>query len=305
MATTVTLQTIVDLLGVSWTTVSNAFSRPDQLSDELRARVLAAAAELDYRGPNPAARTLRRGRAGAIGVVLTDSLEWAFADPYNVEFLGALAGEAEAARHSLLLIPAPPGQDQAEGVRSAVVDGFCVYTLHDGHPIVGEVLCRNVPTVFVDGPKVDGHRLHRHPRSSGDARTHRAGAQPRSSCARCARLPVAARRSLRHTQQTAHRHRRFPRHSRTIGGSVRRRPNGRSGRAVVDVYEVVANTPAAGREAAIALLDGRSSARLRCCASPINSRSAPSRPSTPSACAYPTTCRLPGSTTSLQLPTPA
>ena len=157
MATRVTLQTIADQLGVSRTTVSNAFSRPGELSDDLRSRILETAARLDYRGPNPAARSLRRGRAGAIGVVLTDSLAWAFADPYNVEFLGALACEAESARHSLLLIPAPPGEDQAEGVRNAVVDGFCVYTLPDGHPLVGEVLCRNVPTVFVDGPRVDGH----------------------------------------------------------------------------------------------------------------------------------------------------
>ena len=39
----VTLQTIADRVGVSRMTVSNAFSRPDQLSAELRARILAAA----------------------------------------------------------------------------------------------------------------------------------------------------------------------------------------------------------------------------------------------------------------------
>jgi DNA-binding LacI/PurR family transcriptional regulator len=254
MATTVTLQTIADLVGVSRTTVSNAFSRPDQLSDELRTRILDTAARLDYRGPNPAARSLRRGRAGAIGVVLTDSLQWAFADPYNVEFLGALAGEAEAARHALLLIPAPPGDDQAEGVRSAVVDGYCVYTLPDGHPIVDEVLCRNVPTVFVDGPHVDGH-----PYVGIDDR--------------------AAMHALTdHLVQLGH---------RALGVlSFRLRPDGRSGRptseriasadfrvtrerlagvfdavqaaglgrAAVDVYEVATNTHQAGHDAAIAVL---------------------------------------------------
>ena len=50
----VTLQTIADLLGVSRMTVSNAFSHPDQLSRELRARILAAADELGYVGPDPA-----------------------------------------------------------------------------------------------------------------------------------------------------------------------------------------------------------------------------------------------------------
>ncbi|HEY7069277.1 MAG TPA: LacI family DNA-binding transcriptional regulator, partial [Acidimicrobiales bacterium] len=60
----VTLQTIADRLGVSRMTVSNAFSRPDQLSTELRERVLATARELGYAGPNPVARTLSRGATG-------------------------------------------------------------------------------------------------------------------------------------------------------------------------------------------------------------------------------------------------
>ena len=157
MAPKVTLQTIADAIGVSRTTVSNAYSRPDQLSDDLRERILETAVRLGYRGPNPAGRSLRSGRAGAVGVVLTESLPWAFADPYAVEFLAALAGVTESARHALLLVPCPPDEDQSEGVRNAVVDGFCVFTLPDEHPIVEEVLCRQLPTVFVDGPLIEGH----------------------------------------------------------------------------------------------------------------------------------------------------
>ena len=41
----VTLQTIADRVGVSRMTVSNAFSRPDQLSAEMRRTILAAAAD--------------------------------------------------------------------------------------------------------------------------------------------------------------------------------------------------------------------------------------------------------------------
>ena len=52
----VTLQTIADRVGVSRMTVSNAFSRPDQLSAELRDKIMAAADELGYVGPDPAAR---------------------------------------------------------------------------------------------------------------------------------------------------------------------------------------------------------------------------------------------------------
>ena len=42
----VTLKTVAERVGVSPMTVSNAFSRPDQLSAALREKILAAAAEL-------------------------------------------------------------------------------------------------------------------------------------------------------------------------------------------------------------------------------------------------------------------
>ena len=60
-----TLATIANALDVSRMTVSNAFNRPDQLSPELRERVLAKAKELGYSGPDPQARALSRGRASA------------------------------------------------------------------------------------------------------------------------------------------------------------------------------------------------------------------------------------------------
>src|ERR687896_656680 len=54
----VTLATVAKALGVSRTTVSNAYNRPDQLSPELRERVLETARELGYHGPDR--RHLRR-----------------------------------------------------------------------------------------------------------------------------------------------------------------------------------------------------------------------------------------------------
>ena len=92
-----TLQTLADALGVSRTTASNAFNRPDQLNPALRERVLALAAELGYAGPDPAGRALRSGRAGAIGVLLTERLSYAFGDPAAVAPCGGLAIEAEQA----------------------------------------------------------------------------------------------------------------------------------------------------------------------------------------------------------------
>ncbi|GAA3175898.1 LacI family DNA-binding transcriptional regulator [Nonomuraea roseoviolacea] len=153
----VTLQTIADRLGVSRATVSYAFSRPDQVSAELRRRVMEVADELGYAGPNPTARSLRLGRAGALGLLFSETLAYAFADPYAVGFFQGLATAAEDAGVGLLILPLPRGDQRTEPVRNAVVDAFCVVSLPDGHPALDEVLARKLPVVVVDEPYVPGH----------------------------------------------------------------------------------------------------------------------------------------------------
>jgi len=154
----VTLQTIADALGVSRTTVSNAYNRPDQLNPELRRKVLETAAELGYAGPDPAARRLRSGRPGAIGLLFCDTLSRAFADPAAMLFLQGLVGQTEPAGLPLLLLagPQPDGGDVIDAVREAVVDSFVVYSLPEDHPQVNAALERRVPVVVVDEPRLPG-----------------------------------------------------------------------------------------------------------------------------------------------------
>jgi DNA-binding LacI/PurR family transcriptional regulator len=155
----VTLQTLADALGVSRTTVSNAFNRPDQLNPALRERVLALAGELGYAGPDPAGRALRSGRAGAIGVMFTEGLSFAFADPAAVATLGGIAAEAERAETSLVLLPATrssTGGPTAEAVRSALVDALFMYSLPEEHPGVTAAVERRVPIVIADAPRLPG-----------------------------------------------------------------------------------------------------------------------------------------------------
>jgi len=140
-------------LGVSRTTVSNAYNRPDQLSPQLRQRVLDAAKRLGYPGPDPVARSLRTRRAGAVGLLLTEALSFAFRDPGAVAFLEGLSLACEDAQTGLLVVPAVPGRgtDPAVVARAAV-DGFVVYSMPDGNPYLQAVLDRPVPTVVVDEP---------------------------------------------------------------------------------------------------------------------------------------------------------
>jgi DNA-binding LacI/PurR family transcriptional regulator len=151
MANRVTLQTIADAVGVSRTTVSNAYNRPDQLAPGLRERIFATAHTLGYSGPDPAARRLRSGRRDAVGLLLTEGLSHAFTDPAAALLLQGIARTIEGAGLALLLVP-----DRA-GVQDAVVQSLCLYALPDGHPNVAAALERRLPLVVVDEPRLAGH----------------------------------------------------------------------------------------------------------------------------------------------------
>ncbi|WP_306991720.1 LacI family DNA-binding transcriptional regulator [Amycolatopsis thermophila] len=151
-----TLASLAAELGVSRTTVSNAYNRPDQLSPELRKRVLETARRLGYPGPDPVARSLRTRKAGAVGLLLTENLSYAFRDPAAIGVLEGLALACEDAGVGLHLVPASPGRDDVAAVHRAGVDGFVVYSVPDDDPHLGAVLARPVPTVIIDQPRIEG-----------------------------------------------------------------------------------------------------------------------------------------------------
>jgi len=146
----VTLQTIADKVGVSRMTVSNAFSRPDQLSATLRARILTAAEELGYAGPDPAARALARGSTGAIGVLLTDSLQYAFTDENATGFLGAVAAALAPTGLALTLLTESAQQRDVIPARDVAVDGALIYSCNPGSEGTAWLLRRKLPVVLVD-----------------------------------------------------------------------------------------------------------------------------------------------------------
>lgn len=100
-----TLAAVAARAGVSVSTASLVFSGAGPVSAPTRDRVLAAAAELDYGGPDPTARSLRRGRSGVIAVVTEDPLTDAFRDPMNLAFLDGVAQAFGDESASLLVIP--------------------------------------------------------------------------------------------------------------------------------------------------------------------------------------------------------
>jgi DNA-binding LacI/PurR family transcriptional regulator len=145
----VTLQTVADKVGVSRMTVSNAFSRPDQLSETLRSTILAAAAELGYSGPDPAARALARGSAGSIGVLMTDSLSYAFTDEVATGFLGAVTAELAPTGLALSLVSSAVTGPRVPA-RDVPMDGALVYSCLGDSAALDWLVRRNLPLVYVD-----------------------------------------------------------------------------------------------------------------------------------------------------------
>lgn len=152
----ITLQDVAKAVGVSRTTVSNAFNRPDQLSSELRERVLAVAKDMGYPGPNPMARMLRTGHTGAIGLVFSEALPYAFNDPTAIAFLKGVSQVCEQVKASLLIMPTQKSDTAGQTIRQAAVDGFIVYCMPNDSEAVAQVLKRKLPVVAVDQPNLKG-----------------------------------------------------------------------------------------------------------------------------------------------------
>ena len=141
--------------GVSVMTVSYAYSRPDRVSEASAAKVRAAAERLGYPGPHPGARSLRRGRAGSLGVVLGEPLAYAFEDPQAARFLAGVAEVCAGEGVGLTLVPITGADADAERVAEAVVDGFVVWTTADDDPVVDAVAATGLPAVVHGGPHRD------------------------------------------------------------------------------------------------------------------------------------------------------
>jgi DNA-binding LacI/PurR family transcriptional regulator len=120
-----TLQDVADRSGVSRGTASRALWGGGRVWAEPRARVAAAAAELNFT-TNSGARNLRRARAGSIGLWLPQGLR--FMDYYmNFTF-----GAVEATNDRELTVSLIPGDFPPAKARSLHVDGFVMADV-DGH----------------------------------------------------------------------------------------------------------------------------------------------------------------------------
>ena len=152
----VTLAQVAARAGVSTMTASYTYSRPDRVSADARARVLAAADELGYAGPDANARSLRRGSSRTIGVILGEQLTYAFEDPQAAAFLAGIASVCAPAGFGVTILPITGAANDATRVHDAAVDGFIVWTTVDRDPVLAAIAVSRRPAVVHGGPNTDG-----------------------------------------------------------------------------------------------------------------------------------------------------
>jgi DNA-binding LacI/PurR family transcriptional regulator len=147
-----TLSAVARRAGVSVSTASLAFSGAGPVADATRERVLVAAEELGYAGPDPRAASLRRGRSGIVGVVLGDKLRLAFRDPINIAMLDGLAEGLEEVGAAMLLLSGEEAQ-----LASAAVDAVVLVGCSTGvAEAVASLHQRSLPVVAIEADPIDG-----------------------------------------------------------------------------------------------------------------------------------------------------
>ncbi|WP_460766741.1 LacI family DNA-binding transcriptional regulator [Mariniluteicoccus flavus] len=150
-----TLKDVAARAGVSISTASLVYSRKHGVAPATAERVLAAAADLGYAGPDPLASSLRQGRAGVVGVHVDGTLGYAFQDPYAVSVLDGLGQAFEDMGVGMLLISEPPGGSEraqrlaATQAMDAVVFALCGAT---SNPMVDQLAARGIGMIGTGAP---------------------------------------------------------------------------------------------------------------------------------------------------------
>lgn len=154
----VTIYSIAEALGISASTVSRAFSRPDLVKASVREQVLAKAQELGY-APNRAARGLATGRTGLYGLLVPD-----ITNPFFPPFVRAVQHASAQYDSEVILIDSERStsaeQDLVHRIRPQV-DGLIVASPRLPTPQLKAILSgipsvvvnravRGLPTVVID-----------------------------------------------------------------------------------------------------------------------------------------------------------
>jgi len=143
-----TIKDVAALAGVALGTASRVLSGSTQTSSDSRARVLAAAAELNYVANGPA-RSLRRAKTDVIGLIVSD-----IRNTFYSEVAHAAEQEAERQGYTVLLANANEDQDAVDGYlrtfASQRIDGLLLSPQGGRTPQLDEFVRSGLPLVLLN-----------------------------------------------------------------------------------------------------------------------------------------------------------
>lgn len=146
-SSSVSIDEVARLAGVSTATVSRVLNRPEKVADATAKRVREVMARLDYR-PNPFASGLMTRASRVLGIVLPDGFE-----DIGVEMLRGAESEACRLGYHLLLTTEGRIVD-AEAVRDApalgMLDGVGLMLDHPSQPLLERSASLGVPVCSID-----------------------------------------------------------------------------------------------------------------------------------------------------------
>lgn len=155
----VTLDEVAAAAGVSRMTASYAYNQPTRVAEATRQRVLEAAEQLGFLGPDPSGRFLRQGSLRSLGLVLGESLDYVFDDPQATRFVAGLAKVCTATGYALTIIPTTGGPQDTGRIAAAAVDAFVVWTTTADDPVLDAVRATHRRAVIHGGPPTEGFSL--------------------------------------------------------------------------------------------------------------------------------------------------
>lgn len=149
-----TLEDVAARAGVGRGTASRVINGAARVSAHAREAVESAIEELGY-VPNRAARSLVTNRTDAIALVIAESEERVFGEPFFAGVVRGIGGALAAADKQLLLMIAPAERAGHidEYLTRQHVDGVLLLSLHDDDTLPTRIRERGIPVVLGGGPR--------------------------------------------------------------------------------------------------------------------------------------------------------
>ncbi len=145
----VTIKDVAKLAGVSIGTVSRALNNARGMSQETRERVLFSAKRLKYQ-PNLQARGLVGGRPNAIGIVIPQTQEIVFSNPFFAEILLGISKKAREGDQYLLFSIAG-NESYVQMFHHRLVAGIIILGNRIDDPWIEEARVLKIPLVLIPG----------------------------------------------------------------------------------------------------------------------------------------------------------